>query len=41
MRTTLEIPDALIEEAMALTHIPTKTKYNKDCPTESNSERKD
>ena len=25
MRTTLEIPDALIEEAMALTHIPTKT----------------
>lgn len=25
MRTTLEIPDALIAEAMALTHIQTKT----------------
>jgi len=25
MRTTLDIPDALMDEAMALTHIPTKT----------------
>jgi Bacterial antitoxin of type II TA system, VapB len=25
MRTTLELPEALIEEAMALTHITTKT----------------
>ena len=25
MRTTLDLPEALIEEAMALTHISTKT----------------
>jgi hypothetical protein len=25
MRTTLDLPEALIEEAMALTHITTKT----------------
>lgn len=25
MRTTLDLPDALIKEAMALTHIQTKT----------------
>ncbi|HPP99659.1 MAG TPA: type II toxin-antitoxin system VapB family antitoxin [Termitinemataceae bacterium] len=26
MRTTLDLPDTLIEEAMALTHIHTKTE---------------
>jgi Arc/MetJ family transcription regulator len=25
MRTTLELPDALVNEAMAITNIPTKT----------------
>lgn len=25
MRTTLDLPDALLEEAMAITHIKTKT----------------
>jgi Arc/MetJ family transcription regulator len=29
MRTTLEIPDTLIEEAMMLTHIKTKTELVK------------
>ena len=29
MRTTLEIPDTLIEEAMMLTHIQTKTELVK------------
>ena len=29
MRTTLELPDTLVHEAMALTKIPTKTKLIK------------
>jgi len=29
MRTTLELPDALIHEAMSLTHISTKTEVIK------------
>ena len=29
MRTTLELPDALVQEAMSLTRIPTKTELIK------------